>query len=71
MDACFGKTETLNLTFDEQCEHCHGTGAESPSDIENCPRCHGTGYVESVQQSLFGMMRTQSPCPDCREQGNT
>lgn len=69
MDACFGKTETLNLTFDEQCEHCHGTGAESPSDIEDCPRCRGTGYVESVQQSLFGMMRTQSPCPDCHGTG--
>lgn len=69
MDACFGKTETLNLTFDEQCSHCHGTGAESPSDVENCPRCHGTGMVETVQRTILGAMRTQSPCPDCHGTG--
>lgn len=69
MDACFGKTETLNLSYDEQCEHCHGTGAESPSDIEDCPRCHGTGMVTSMQRTIFGTMQSQSPCPDCRGTG--
>lgn len=69
MDACFGKTETLNLTFDEQCPHCKGTGAESSSDIEDCPTCHGTGMVESVQRTILGAMRTQSVCPDCRGTG--
>ena len=33
MDACFGKTETINLTVDEPCPHCHGTGAETPNDV--------------------------------------
>lgn len=69
MDACFGKTETLNLTFDEQCSHCHGTGAESQSDVEDCPRCHGTGVIDSVQRTMFGTMRTQNVCPDCRGSG--
>lgn len=69
MDACFGKNETLNLTFDEQCEHCHGSGAESSSDIEDCPKCHGTGMVETVQRTILGAMRTQSVCPDCRGTG--
>ena len=69
MDACFGKVEPINLTVDEQCEHCHGTGAESPSDIETCPTCHGSGYVETVQQTMLGRMRTQNVCPTCHGSG--
>lgn len=69
MDACFGKTETINLTVDEPCEHCHGTGAENPSDVVSCPDCHGTGYVDVVQSTMFGRIRTQSECPKCHGTG--
>lgn len=69
MDACFGKTETINLTVDEPCEHCHGTGAESPNDVVNCPDCHGTGYIDVVQSTMFGRIRTQSECPKCHGTG--
>ena len=69
MDACFGKTETVNLTVDEPCEHCHGTGAESPNDVVSCPDCHGTGYVDVVQSTMFGRIRTQSECPKCHGSG--
>ncbi len=69
MDACFGKTETITISVEEQCEHCHGTGAESPSDVVTCPDCHGTGYVESIQNTIFGRMRSQSPCQKCHGTG--
>ena len=69
MDACFGKTETVNLTVDEPCENCHGTGAESPNDVVTCPDCHGTGYVDVVQSTMFGRIRTQSQCPKCNGTG--
>jgi molecular chaperone DnaJ len=69
MDACFGKTENINLTVDEPCEHCHGTGAESPSDIGTCPTCHGSGTVISQQRTAFGMFQQQSVCPDCHGTG--
>jgi molecular chaperone DnaJ len=69
MDACFGKTESLNLDVDEQCEHCHGTGAESPSDYGTCPTCGGSGVVNTIQNSLFGRMKVQSVCPDCHGTG--
>ena len=51
------------------CEHCHGTGAEAGSSTETCPTCHGTGSVTRTQQSIFGMMQTQSVCPDCGGEG--
>lgn len=69
MDACFGKTETINISVDEQCEHCHGSGAESPSDIETCPTCHGSGVVITQQRSVFGVIQQQSVCPTCSGTG--
>ena len=69
MDACFGKTETINLTVDEPCPHCHGTGAETPNDVVTCPDCHGSGVVEMIQSTMFGRIRTQSECPKCHGSG--
>ena len=69
LDACFGKTESINITVDEQCENCHGSGAESSSDIETCSTCHGTGYAERIQNTMFGQMRTQTVCPKCHGTG--
>ena len=69
MDACFGKTETINITVDEKCDACGGTGAASPSDITTCPTCHGTGSVITQQRTMLGMMQSQSVCPDCRGTG--
>lgn len=69
MDSIFGKTETVSLDLEETCSHCHGSGAESPSDIQTCPTCHGTGYVMTQQRSVFGTIQQQSVCPDCRGTG--
>ena len=51
------------------CEYCKGTGAEGSSGTETCPECHGTGSVTRTQQSIFGMMQTQSVCPRCNGEG--
>ncbi len=51
------------------CSHCHGSGAEGNSGMETCPTCHGTGSVTRTQQSIFGMMQTQSVCPTCNGMG--
>ncbi len=69
MDACFGKTETINISVDEQCSECHGSGAASSSDIDTCTRCHGSGVVITQQRTILGTMQSQSVCPDCRGTG--
>ena len=51
------------------CDHCHGSGAEGDGGTETCPTCHGTGSVTRTQQSIFGMMQTQSVCPTCNGEG--
>lgn len=69
MDACFGKTETINLDVDEQCPNCKGSGAASPNDIETCSTCNGSGVVYRQQRTMFGMAQTQAVCPDCNGTG--
>ncbi|MBB3186883.1 molecular chaperone DnaJ [Microbacter margulisiae] len=53
------------------CSHCGGSGAQSPTDVTTCSTCHGTGHVTRVQQTILGMMQTQSVCPTCNGEGKT
>lgn len=69
MDAIFGKTETIQLNVDEQCNHCHGSGAETPSDIQTCATCRGTGRQTVQQRTAFGVFESQSVCSTCRGTG--
>ena len=71
MDAVNGKDEEVSFDFDEDCPHCHGSGADSPSDIKTCPKCGGKGTVIRQQRGIFGMMNTEVVCPDCNGAGRT
>ena len=64
-----GVTKKFKVRKDITCKHCHGSGAEAGSGTETCPTCHGQGYVVRTQQSLFGMMQTQTVCPTCHGEG--
>ena len=63
-----GVTKKFKVRKDVQCSLCHGTGGEG---IETCSTCHGSGVVIKQQQSIFGMMQTQSVCPACGGEGKT
>lgn len=64
-----GVTKKFKVKKKVTCTHCHGTGAEGVGGTESCPTCHGSGYVTRTQQSIFGMMQTQSVCPTCHGEG--
>ncbi len=64
-----GTTKKFKVRKDVTCSHCHGSGAEAGSGSETCPTCHGSGVVIRTQQSMFGMMQTQSVCPTCNGEG--
>ena len=64
-----GVTKKFKVHKDIVCEHCHGTGAENGNDTETCPNCHGTGVEIRTQQSIFGMMQTQTACHVCNGEG--
>lgn len=64
-----GVTKKLKLHKDVVCPHCHGTGADGGSAPETCPNCHGSGVEIRTQQSIFGMMQTQTTCHVCGGEG--
>ncbi len=69
MDAVRGRDESISITVDEQCSHCHGSGAESASDVTTCPNCNGTGQVQTQSRTPFGVFQSASVCPDCHGTG--
>ena len=72
MDAIKGKKIELNISLDETCSSCSGTGARTPNDVVNCSSCNGRGYISRRVQNIFGMVQeTQSTCPSCNGEGKT
>ena len=69
MDVVTGKDQDISFDFNQECSNCHGSGADSASDIKTCPTCKGTGTVVKQQRSLFGYVQTQAVCPDCSGKG--
>ena len=69
MDSVNGKKIELPISFDEICNSCNGTGAETANDVVKCSQCNGTGHVRQRTQTLFGAMETQTVCPTCGGKG--
>ncbi|MBQ7543482.1 MAG: molecular chaperone DnaJ [Synergistaceae bacterium] len=69
LEAFNGTTREIEFTRDEECSHCHGTGAKSGTKPEKCPRCHGSGRVVTVHQNGYMKFESASPCPDCKGTG--
>ncbi len=64
-----GVTKKLRLKKDVPCTHCSGTGSADGGGAETCKACGGSGAVYRTQQSIFGVMQTQSDCPTCHGEG--
>ena len=67
-EAVFGCKKTIKLDLNEECSECHGKGG---FDEETCSTCGGSGRVITQQQSLFGVIQTQTTCRDCGGLGKT
>lgn len=68
-EAVFGTSKEINISRDEECTRCGGTGAKSRSDISTCSKCNGHGVVNTVQSTILGRVQTQSVCPVCGGKG--
>lgn len=64
-----GVTKKFKVKKDVACSHCHGTGSADGSSPATCPTCHGSGAEIRTQQTMFGMMQTQSTCRTCGGEG--
>lgn len=69
LEAVHGTKKDIEIMFDEECDHCHGTGAEHPKDVKTCPNCHGSGVVQEQVRTPLGTMLNRSTCPNCHGTG--
>ena len=53
-EAVFGVEKEISVTRSENCEHCHGSGAEPGTNSKTCPNCGGAGQVRVQRQTPLG-----------------
>lgn len=69
-EATFGVTKNIEVDTYVLCARCEGSCCEPGTQPRACSGCHGSGSVTRMQRSLLGVIRTQSPCPDCGGHGS-
>lgn len=68
-EAVFGVEREIEITRDEVCSRCHGSGAEPGSSPVTCVNCNGKGEVRQVRQTFLGSMVQVTTCPTCQGKG--
>jgi molecular chaperone DnaJ len=68
-EAVFGVEKIVELTRNETCGTCHGSGAEPGTNPQRCQTCGGHGEVRQVRQTIFGSMMQSGSCPTCGGRG--
>jgi molecular chaperone DnaJ len=70
-ESVFGTEKEVEITRDEVCSKCQGSGSEPGSTPVRCASCNGSGEVRQVRQTLLGSMVQVTTCPTCGGQGET
>jgi molecular chaperone DnaJ len=68
-EAVFGVEKTIEVTRNEICGTCRGSGAEPGTNPQKCSTCGGRGEVRQVRQTIFGSMMQSGTCPTCGGRG--
>ncbi len=68
-EAAFGCKKNLNITKQEICHTCGGSGAKPGTSPVTCKRCGGRGQVQTQTRTPLGYMTNVSTCPDCHGTG--
>jgi molecular chaperone DnaJ len=69
MEAAFGCEKDINISKEDLCSACNGSGAQPGTTPETCPTCRGAGRVQQQTQTLFGMTMVTKDCPTCQGRG--
>ena len=65
-----GIEKEINVTRNEKCKICNGTGAKPGTSVTKCSVCNGTGQVTQVQNTILGQMQTSRTCSNCHGTGD-
>lgn len=68
-EAHTGVKKQFEISTQDTCDHCGGTGAEDDSDITTCTQCNGTGTQVRQQRTPFGIFQSTVTCQNCQGSG--
>jgi molecular chaperone DnaJ len=68
-EAAFGCKKEISFNRIENCPDCGGSGAQKGTSADKCSACSGTGRVVTQQRTMFGIMQSESACPNCNGTG--
>ncbi|MDI9627668.1 MAG: molecular chaperone DnaJ [Acidobacteriota bacterium] len=66
IQAVEGTTVGVQMTSDDACPACRGTGAKAGTMPRVCPTCQGSGMQQSTSGGVF---QVTEPCRECRGRG--
>lgn len=64
-EAAFGTTKQINITRNEKCSTCSGSGAKPGTNPVTCDKCGGKGKVQTTQNTIMGTFSTVKTCDKC------
>lgn len=68
-EAAFGVKKEINITRNEKCDCCNGSGAKPESKIITCDKCGGRGKIQMTQNTIMGSFSTVKTCDKCSGSG--
>ena len=68
-EAYSGVEKKISINRNEECNHCHGTGAKPGTSPITCTTCGGTGQIKQTVTTILGQMQTTRPCTTCGGDG--
>lgn len=68
-ESVFGVEKEIEITRDETCATCRGSGAEPGTSPVRCTTCGGKGEVRQARQTFLGSMVQVTTCPTCNGAG--
>ena len=64
-EACFGTETGIEITREEVCATCSGSGATPGTEPKVCQNCGGSGRETTYQQTPFGRFQSTRTCYTC------
>lgn len=68
-EAAFGCKKKINITKNDICSECGGSGAKKGTRPVTCSQCNGSGQIQQRRQTMFGVSSVITECPSCHGKG--
>jgi molecular chaperone DnaJ len=68
-EACSGVEKEIQITRQQPCQTCGGSGAKPGTTADSCRQCGGSGQVRVTQNTPFGQFANVKTCDACRGEG--